>query len=102
MTGPCRRRSCRVFPQQQKELQKHAKAIVAKDIIQLAPKTKDLISMVNPDLEGDKFVRIFMLIVLPIFVFPTSLFRINHHYYETIHIVRKIKLTKISTLVLLF
>ncbi|KAF8681779.1 hypothetical protein HU200_045217 [Digitaria exilis] len=60
-----------------------AKAVILKDTNQSsqAAKLDDLISMINRDLEGDKFARIFMLIVLGIFLCPSSSSRVNRRYY---------------------
>ena len=57
----------------------------------LAPKIQDLIAMITPELVGDRFVRIFMLVVLSIFLCPSSSFRASCHYYDGIRSVKKIK-----------
>lgn len=57
-----------------------AKAIIAKDTCHgnLALQIDDLMKMINSELQGDKFVRIFMLVVLSVFLCPTSSFRASH------------------------
>jgi hypothetical protein len=57
----------------------------------LAPKIQDLIAMITPELVGERFVRIFMLIVLSIFLCPSSSSRASCHYYDGIRSVKKIK-----------
>ncbi|KAF8716769.1 hypothetical protein HU200_025861 [Digitaria exilis] len=70
-----------------------AKAVILKDTNQSnqAAKLNDLMSMINRNLEGDKFARIFMLIVLGIFLCPSSSSRVSHRYYEAISVVSNIK-----------
>ena len=57
----------------------------------LAPKILDLIAMITPDLVGDIFVRIFLLVVLSIFLCPSNSTRASCHYYDGIRSVKKIK-----------
>ena len=47
------------------------KSVIATDATPgpLAPKIQDLISMITPELVGDRFVRIFMLVVLSIYFY---------------------------------
>ncbi|XP_066313873.1 uncharacterized protein [Miscanthus floridulus] len=72
---------------------REVKSVIANDTTPgpLAPKIQDLIAMITPELMGDRFVRIFMLVVLSIFLCPTSSTRASCHYYEGIHLVKKIK-----------
>jgi len=72
---------------------REVKSVIANDTTPgpLAPKIQDLIAMITPELMGDRFVRIFMLVVLSIFLCPTSSTRASCHYYEGIRLVKKIK-----------
>lgn len=69
------------------------KYLIANDTTRgpLAPKIEDLIAMITPELVGDRFVRIFMLVVLSIFLCPTSSPRASCLYYEGIRSVKRIK-----------
>lgn len=46
--------------------------------------------MITPELVGDKFARIFFLIVLGIFLCPKSSPTVSHQFYESICRVREI------------
>ncbi|CAL5056782.1 unnamed protein product [Urochloa decumbens] len=70
-----------------------AKSIILNDTNQTsqAAKIDDLIAMVNSELVGDKFARIFLLIVFGIFLFPSSNSKVSFSMYEALHIVKDIK-----------
>ncbi|XP_039784504.1 uncharacterized protein LOC120651171 isoform X3 [Panicum virgatum] len=56
----------------------------------VAPTVDQLFSLLNRELVGDKFVRIFMLIALAIFLCPTSYGSASSHYYSGIASVEDI------------
>jgi hypothetical protein len=70
-----------------------ARSIILKDTNQskIAVKIEDLRVMIDRDLGGDKFARIFLLVVLGIFLCPSSNFRVSHHFYEALSDVKKIQ-----------
>jgi hypothetical protein len=47
--------------------------------------------MIYRDLGGDKFARIFLLVVLGNFLCPSNNFRIRHHFYEALSDVKKLQ-----------
>ncbi|TVU38528.1 hypothetical protein EJB05_11903, partial [Eragrostis curvula] len=59
-----------------------AKEVIARDTGQssIGAKIDDLINLVDKELDGDRFARVFMLIVLSIFLCPTSNSRISPQF----------------------
>jgi len=47
--------------------------------------------MITPQLNGDKFVRIFLLVALGIFLCPKSSATVSHQFYESIYFVKGIR-----------
>jgi len=47
--------------------------------------------MITPRLNGDKFVRIFLLVALGIFLCPKSSATVSHQFYESIYFVKGIR-----------
>ena len=70
-----------------------AKSVILKDTNQQnqAAKIDDLIAMITPQLNGDKFVRIFLLVTLDIFLCPKSSATVSHQFYESIYFVKGIR-----------
>jgi len=70
-----------------------AKSVILKDTNQQnqAAKIDDLIAMITPQLNGDKFVRIFLLVALGIFLCPKSSATVSHQFYESIYFVKGIR-----------
>lgn len=69
-----------------------AKSIILRDTNQStkAAKIEDLTSLIDSNLAGDKFVRIFLLIVLGIFLCPSSNSYVSYRYYEALSVVKDI------------
>jgi hypothetical protein len=70
-----------------------ARSIILKDTNQSnqAAKIEYLRAMIDKEIGGDKFARVFLLVVFGIFLCPSSNFRVSHHFYEALSIVKEIQ-----------
>lgn len=55
-----------------------------------APKIVDLVAMLGPKLVGDQFVRVFLLVLLSIFLCPSTADRASPRFYNGICVIKNI------------